>query len=106
MALKSNYVELEDYTSTSSYGAVSYIIPIICVFAALLMYTRGWSKLSRVELIGNEFGTKITAGVMHTGIYYIHSALLVLHSIMSGLYMYPILPVNALHSILRSGCRL
>ena len=55
MALKSNYVELEECTSTSSYGAVSYIIHnFVCL--ALLMYTRGWSNLSRVELIGNKFG--------------------------------------------------
>ena len=58
MALKSNYVELEECTSTSSYGAVSYVIHnFVCLLGtACVMFTRGWTNLSRVELIGNKFG--------------------------------------------------
>ena len=65
MALESSYVELTDYTSTSSCGMVSYIIHCLWVYryltAYLTLYTQGWPKLvegGRVELVDREFGAK------------------------------------------------
>ena len=96
MALKSNYIELED-TSTSSYGAVSYIIRNSCFLGCLCirgagLTCRGWSLLEMsLAPLQESYGTFRSTSFAFQYERVVHVYLL---------------PVNALHSILRSGCRL